>query len=212
MLQETDSRVQKDYELSWKNNIPLCNQKIIDFQKRIREAAQTVKFEKNANFLKNIIDEIIANSIDKIKNFVIEKSNNRIIQMMGNKDAVIDGIDGSIKIKNKEGISQGQSLAVAYSFLSTLFEESPYKVPFVIDSPAGSLDIKVRREVSQLIPNLFQQMVIFIISSERRGFIDGIEKFNDIKFYTIYKKPNKPGEVNLKTDKDFFLNFHSEED
>ena len=159
-----------------------------------------------------MINDIEIESLVKIKQYVVKKSNVRIEKLMKNKDALIDQIKGCIKIKNKEGISQGQSLAVAYSFLATLFEESPFTVPFIVDSPAGSLDIQVRREVSKLIPNLFNQFIVFIISSERDGFIDGIETFKEVQYYTIHKDPNDPEVTNLHNEKNYFMKFHSEEE
>ena len=212
IIQESDTIKQEGLRLTWKDCIPLCQQKVDEFQKKIREAAQTVRFEKKANFLKEIINQIKTKSLVNIKEHVIEKSNQRIEKIMKNKDAIIDQIEGCIKIHNKDGISQGQSLAVAYSFLATLFEESPYSVPFVIDSPAGSLDIQVRREVSKLIPSLFNQLVIFIISSEREGFIDGIEANDNVQYYTIYKNPETPKKIYLNKDINFFMSFHSEEE
>ena len=131
---------------------------------------------------------------------------------MRNQDAIIDSINGSISIKGKEGISQGQSLAVAYAFLSTLFEESPHKVPFIIDSPVGSLDMEVRREVSHLIPGLFDQLIIFLISSERTGFIEGIKLYEDLQYCTIHKNPDNVTEISHSYDEDFFMDFQSEEE
>jgi wobble nucleotide-excising tRNase len=139
------------------------------------------------------------------------KSNKRIEELLGNDEIRIHKIDQCIMIDKKEGVSQGQSLAVAYAFLATLFEDSSHKVPFVIDSPAGSLDLEVRREVSNLIPQLFPQLVVFILSSERDGFVDGLaEKYDDIQYYTIFKDPSVKGGVLLDNNVDFFMNFHSE--
>jgi hypothetical protein len=42
----------------------------------------------------------------------------------------------------------------------------------VVDSPAVSLDAVNRREVGELIPGFFDQMIMFVISTERDGFAD----------------------------------------
>ena len=75
----------------------------------------------------------------------------------------------------------GQELATIYSFLSTLFEETTFDVPFVIDSPCGKMDSDVRDQVGQMIPEFFEQIVIFIINTEKEGFVDGLETHKETK-------------------------------
>jgi hypothetical protein len=210
-LTEENTTFQKDHGLTYKENIHICRRQISDLQKRIAEAANTLEFESKAKVLKMAIESTVSLALDEIKSKVVLKSNKRIEELLGNDEIRIHKIDQCIMIDKKEGVSQGQSLAVAYAFLATLFEDSSHKVPFVIDSPAGSLDLEVRREVSNLIPQLFPQLVVFILSSERDGFVDGLaEKYDDIQYYTIFKDPSVKGGVVLDNNVDFFMNFHSE--
>jgi hypothetical protein len=210
-MTEEDTTFQKDHTLTFKDNIPLCKRQISDLQKRIAEAADTLEFELKAKTLKMVIDSTISLALDEIKTKVVLKSNKRIEELLGNDEVRIHKIDQCIMIDKKEGVSQGQSLAVAYAFLATLFEDSSHKVPFVVDSPAGSLDLEVRREVSNLIPQLFPQLVVFILSSERDGFVDGLaQQYDDIQYYTIFKDPGARGKTVLDDNVDFFMNFHSE--
>jgi hypothetical protein len=99
-------------------------------------------------------------------------------------------------------------LAVAYAFLTSLLSEAPYQLPFIVDSPAVSLDTRVRREVGELIPALFGQMIMFVISSEREGFADAFYDRTDVRYITLWRKTlNDPTEVGDGLP--FFRSFHS---
>ena len=196
--------------LTEKDNIYLCNQAIDELTKRIDEATNTVNFSTQAKMLRSINDRIRNRANSDIKKQIIIESNQKIMQLLGTNEILIGDINNSLSIKDRDGVSQGQSLAIAYAYLATLFDDSSHKIPFVIDSPAGALDLEVRREVSNIIPKLYDQLVIFIISSEREGFIDGIEAYGDLQYVTVYKD-RKDGHVCTNFDKDFFMNFHSED-
>jgi len=197
--------------LDKEENIYLCEKAIQKLEDEIKEATQTVEFKTQAEKLKEINKNIREQANRKIKKQIIIESNQKITQLLNKDDILIDNIEDSIKIKDRDGVSQGQSLAIAYAYLATLFDDSNYKIPFVIDSPAGALDIEVRREVSSIIPKLYKQLIIFILSSERKGFIDGIESYEDIQYLTIYKNKDAAA-ISTHNEKDFFMNFQSEGD
>src|SRR5690606_39097563 len=115
------------------------------------------------------------NILSKIKSDLVKCSNIKLKKIIDNDNIEIQSIDKYIKISNRDGVSVGQSLSVAYSFISTLFERSNFDIPFVIDSPAGSLDNSFRREVARILPKAFNQLVLFVISSEKQSFIAEFE-------------------------------------
>ena len=90
----------------------------------------------------------------------------------------------------KSGGSAGETLSVAYAFLSTLFSRQDYQLPFVVDSPAGPLDHPKRSAVAALIPNLAGQFVAFVISTERDGFQDKLDDAckGKIQYVTLFRK------------------------
>ena len=190
------------------DNIHLCEIAIRKLMDEIKEATQTVKFTNQSEKLKKINDSIRKQANSEIKEQIIIESNQKIIQLLNKDNILIEDIGQSIEIKGKSGVSQGQSLAIAYAYLATLFDDSNYRIPFVIDSPAGALDIEVRREVSSIIPKLYDQLIIFILSGEREGFIDGIESNKDIQYLTIYKDNDA---IHTHQNKDYFMSFQSEE-
>ena len=206
------SKTDKDTALTHKENIALCKDRIREFRTRIAEATGTVRFEKKATTLSSIIDDTIQNSMRLLKSQIVLRTNERIEKFLSHNEVRIAAIQDSIVIDKKGGVSEGQKLSVAYAFLSTLFENSPYQIPFVVDSPAVSIDLAVRREVSEMVPKLFKQMIVFIISSERPGFMNGIDRLADVQCYTVYRDSSAgPRGMNISTDRSFFDQFQSED-
>lgn len=209
-LTSTDKNEREELGLNWKNNIHLCRQKVDERKERVREASNTVNFGKRADILEDIFDDFIDEYLSTLKQNQIDETNQRLQKILGLSQVQIEDIDNSIKIKGKENVSEGQSLSIAYAYLSTLFEDSAIDVPFIIDSPAVSIDYEKRAEVAPIISDLFDQLVIFVISSERERFVDELDS-GDIKYCTIHKTET-PGAVEKSLDKDYFMDFQSEEE
>ena len=110
----------------------------------------------------------------------------------------------------KGGASEGQKLAVCYAFLTALLSEAPFGMPFVVDSPAVSLDLELRATVGLLIPPLFEQLIVFVISSEREGFADAFKANPRAAFLTV-SLDRETGEVALHDDQASFFSFQSGE-
>ena len=79
---------------------------------------------------------------------------------MTDEQIVVERIDGNLVLQGRSGASEGQTLAIAYAYICSLFEHSSFDFPFVVDSPAASMDLDVRREVAAVIPQLFKQLLM----------------------------------------------------
>ena len=213
LLTTDDKGLRQKHNLDWEKNIPAAKREVTKYKKKVQAATDTVTFSAQAEKLDKIFDEFVNQAVAEVKRNQISKTNQRLNQILKRSSVQIDSIDDSINLKNKSGSSEGQSLAVAYAYLSTLFEGSAVDMPFVIDSPAVSLDHKVRSEVAPIISQLFDQVIAFIISTEKEGFVENLEPAtdNDINYYTVYKT-DSPGELRMYDDKDFFMEFTSEEE
>jgi DNA repair exonuclease SbcCD ATPase subunit len=213
LLTSDDKGLRQQHNLDWKKNIPEAKREVTKYKRKVEAATDTVTFSAQAEKLDTIFDHFVSQAVAEVKRAQISKTNQRLSRILKRSSVQIDSIDDSINLKNKSGSSEGQSLAVAYAYLSTLFEGSAVDMPFVIDSPAVSLDHKVRSEVAPIISQLFDQVIAFIISTEKEGFVDNLEPAsdNDIDFYTVYKT-DAPGELRIHNDKEFFMNFTSEEE
>lgn len=209
-LQTNDKTTQNEEGLDWRKNIPLCRRKKDKLEKEVRQASKTVNFGKRADLLEEIFEEFTDQSLNALKDRQIEDTNDKLEQILGLSKVQVEDIDNSIVIENRDGASEGQRLSVAYAYLATLFEDSALDVPFIIDSPAVSIDYEKREKVARIIPGLFDQLLIFVISPERERFVDELDS-DDIQYHTVHKT-GMPGEMKKHTDKDFFMDFQSEEE
>jgi len=137
-------------------------------------------------------------------------------------------VDRCLQLMGQEGGSAGETLSVAYAFLATLFNRVEHQLPFVVDSPANPIDLRVRAKVAALIPMLAHQFVAFTISSERQGFTQALESAvtEPIQFLTLFRKgpadleehAHSQPEITETLDgllvqgKEFFSTFHLEEE
>lgn len=123
----------------------------------------------------------------------------------------VERIDGRLHIVGenqirKDSASEGQKLAVCYAFLTALLADAPFGLPFVVDSPAVSLDLTLRETVGELIPPLFDQLIVFVISSERAGFANSFKDRDDTAFCTIAVE-RESGAITVDQDKAAFFAF-----
>jgi DNA sulfur modification protein DndD len=159
-------------------------------KKTFAEIADTLRLKVRAEILQGIVREARIESRRRISAGICNDANDRIQHLMPHNLIRIDHIDKCLRLAGKSGGSAGETLAVAYAFLSTLFYRTDYQLPFVVDSPAGPLDHPKRNAVAELIPLLAGQFVAFVISTEREGFQDRLEntKKAPIQYLTLFRK------------------------
>lgn len=209
-LRSNDKTIQENNSLNWETNLPLCRHRRNKLEGEVREASGTVNFGKRADKLELIFEDFIEGCLEVLKEQQIQETNEKLEQILGLSKVQIEDIDNSIIIKDRDGASEGQSLSIAYAYLATLFEDSALEVPFFVDSPAVSIDYDKSTEVAHIIPDLFDQLVIFIIPREREHFADELASDN-IQYLTLHKTETA-GQIEKHEDKEFFFSFQSEED
>lgn len=184
----TKDKFEKE-QLNFQENIPLCEDKLAKIKEKIAEATDTVTLVNNSEKFKKILTEIENATINKLKDRIKDETNEKLAKIIQAERIEVEEIKGYLKLAGKSGASEGQSLAIAYSFLGSMFETSSHDLPFIVDSPAGSLDLSVRRQVSKTIPHLFDQLIVFITSGERAGFADYFYRIEDeVQFLTISRE------------------------
>ena len=98
-------------------------------------------------------------------------------------------IESRIKL-NRDRVSEGQQLATAYIFILSALKNSNIKVPFIVDSPCGSIDGVKRKAIGSSIPLATDQFITFITDTERANFVSSIKNITKDKcsFTTIFWK------------------------
>ena len=166
--------------------------KAIDWhEKRVAEAANTLKLRQKRDALIKIIESAHAKARQSIADEIRDQANQRIESLMPYNSIRIAAIDGCLELSGQTGGSVGETLSVGYAFLATLFNRADqHQLPFVVDSPANPIDLEIRSNIGELVPNLTGQFIAFMISSEREKFLDSLKKFSNkgIQYITLFRK------------------------
>lgn len=206
---------QKALRVTWETNGPLCEAELKTRKFRHETATKTRDFARQGSTLKSLIEATNRRALDILRERVRLSTNVKLAQILKNERIEVSRIGGHLELASdrlgaKAGASEGQKLAIAYAFLTSLLAEAPYRLPFVVDSPAVSLDTAARREVGDLIPDFFGQMILFVISSERAGFGDAFySRGSDVRYITVIS--NGVGGIELVEGLDRFKTFHDHE-
>ena len=202
----------KDY-----NTYPYLNENTnIEKAKKFWESAKenylretdTYEFTKKAESVKQYISKIKVKTLEKLKENILLEANRKIEQIISNDFIEIEKIEGHLVLKGRAAVSEGQTLAVAYAYIGSLFEHSQIEFPFVVDSPAASMDLEVRREVASILPELFQQLIIFVTSGEVAGFGESFYGLESVRYITVEESC---GSIKCTEGKDYFSQFQVEE-
>lgn len=197
-------------EINENNNIPLAEKAYEEARANYNTAVGTYAYTQKADKLTAYLAEIRSSTLAKLKATIVEKTNEKVEQIVTDEHIVVERIDGSLMLQGRAGASEGQTLAIAYAYIGTLFEHSTYRFPFVVDSPAASMDLDVRREVASVIPKLFDQLIIFVTSGEVAGFAERMYQRNDVLYMTI-EGGHDGLPAKCTVGKDYFSVYQSEE-
>lgn len=187
-----------EIEETW--GIAVLKVKLEKAKTTVAEIVDTLTLKKRCEVLRRIIREAKVDAHKRFGEAICAQANERIRQLMPNNDTFIDRIDRCLRLRAKGGGSAGETLAVAYAFLATLFDRSEHKLPFVVDSPAGPLDHPKRAAIAKLIPRLTNQFVAFTISTERAFFQDKLESAcrGAVQYLTLFRKGSRELERQAK--------------
>jgi len=210
-----DTARQRELRANDTNNLPLCTAEVKRCQEKLAAATHTLRFVLQSERLKELVTAVGVQTLETLRERVRNATNEKLVLLVPSEGLRVARIGGALELESghlssKSNVSEGQSLAVAYAFLTSLLSEAPYKLPFIVDSPAVSLDTAVRREVGDLIPTLFDQMIMFVISSEREGFADAFYRRKEVRYITLWRDGDNVTKV--KDGLRSFQTFHNGEE
>lgn len=173
--------------------IEILEKQIKNTEKKLAKTEKTLTEKAKRDILIDIIKNAHDKSHSGITRELRKEANSRISKLMPYNRVSIDSIDRALILEGQEGGSVGETLSIAYAFLATLFDRSDHQLPFIVDSPAGPIDLAVRPEIGMLIPKLTNQFIAFTISSERDKFTEPLKQSSNskIQFITIFRKGQK---------------------
>lgn len=203
MLKIIESKDENDETLTEKNNLHKARIADKEAELKIASTTKTNAALHKKNIVQGLIDEIKVQATHALKQEIIKKTNEKISRVITDDYIEIENIDGYIKLKNKDGASEGQTLSIGYCFLGTLFEDAELEFPFVIDSPTGKMDFDKRQAVAEIIPVVFNQMIAFVQSAEVERFADRFYDNADSQYLTIVAS-KETGEITVHKGIEFF--------
>lgn len=184
-LKIIESKDEDDETLTEENNLHKARRADAEYEVKIASTTKTNAALRKKNVVQDLVNEIKTQATAALKEEIIKKANDKISRVIKDDYIEIESIDGYIKLKDREGASDGQTLSIGYCFLGTLFEEAELEFPFVIDSPTGKMDFDKRQAVADIIPVVFNQMIAFVQSAEVKCFADRFYKNTDAQYLTI---------------------------
>lgn len=204
-----ESKDEYDDQLDEQNNLHKAKLAFEDYEKKIASATRTNSALRKKNIIEALIHNIQSRATEALKAEIIRKTNEKIKTVITDDNIEIENIDRYIKLRNRSGASEGQTLSIGYCFLGTLFEEAELEFPFIIDSPTGKMDLDKRTAVAAIIPKVFNQMIAFVQSSEVDRFADRFYKNDNTQFLTVIASKDG-GNVEMHEGKDYFDQYQHE--
>lgn len=208
-LRIIESKDENDVTLTEENNLHKARRADAEYEIKIASTTKTNAALKKKNIVQGLIDEIKVQATKALKQEIIKKTNEKIHRVITDDYIEINNIDGYIKLKDRDGASEGQTLSIGYCFLGTLFEDAELEFPFVIDSPTGKMDFDKRQAVADIIPVVFNQMIAFVQSAEVERFADRFYKNPNAQYITVVAS-KETGEVVVHRGIDFFDSYQRE--
>lgn len=209
-LDTIESNDESNEELTENNNIHKAERAYRDYEQKIAAATRTNVALHQKEVVESLLLDIKTNATKELKKEIVKKTNEKLKEVIKDDNIEIEDIDKYIKLKNRDGASEGQTLGIAYCFLGTLFEDAELEFPFVIDSPTGKMDFDKRQAVADIIPKVFNQMIAFVQSAEVEHFANRFYDKKDTQFITIIASTQR-NDVEIHTGIEFFDTYQRNE-
>lgn len=208
--------------------IRVLQKRLKDAELKLAEVTNTLILKQKRDLLVRILKSAVDRARKAISVQLTAEANQHLLQLMPDNGVRIQEVNRFLVLEEKPGASVGETLAVAYSFISTLLTRGETRLPFIIDSPANPIDLRVRAKVASLVPHLSEQFLAFVISSERQGFVPELEAAaaSGVQHITLFRKSSdalsrqaerEQQKIETKDGilvfgKSFFHRFHSDQE
>jgi hypothetical protein len=182
---------QGDRPRNWTNVIE--TEKELQRQRSILEKqTDTVVLSDKRKRLHDLLDEIRIQGRAKLGETLATRVNSTLEELMPDNRVRLGSVGRSLRLRERGGASIGETLTVAYAFLTRLGHSSSYSLPLVIDTPAAPIDEHIRGEIGLSLPRLVRQFIAFTISPERGAFVEALTKGSegDVQFLTLFRSSN----------------------
>lgn len=148
-------RAKRDKEML-KNNEMEELRHVIKFSQDALEAARKMKL--------NLVEEIREQIEEETKEqFIKLMWKGSFIDVNINNDYEVSITRRSGRITNANGLSAGEKLALALSFMAALNKISGFNLPIIIDTPMGRLDREIKLNIAEFLPKYLEDKQITLL-------------------------------------------------
>ncbi|HEX3885390.1 MAG TPA: hypothetical protein VHW66_22240 [Stellaceae bacterium] len=157
--------------------------------KQLAEVTRTVEIKSKVALLQRLLDKSVKDARLRISGDLVQATNSQLAKILPRSPIRVSEIKQSVVLDGQSRASEGQTLALGYAFLLALFDSGQLSLPFIVDSPTGKLDLRVRREVAGLLPKISPQMIAFTTSSETDQFVPVLHQAadGDVQYLTMFR-------------------------
>jgi len=160
------------------------------------------EYNKKIEFTRNVANaaKTVRSQLTEDMRFKIEElTKDKFIKIQWKDDEFVDirlDNDYGVYIKNRLGkeerpgdLSDGEKLCLGLCFMSALHNVSGFELPIVMDTPLGNLDVDMRHNIAEFLPQFVdgKQIVLLVTSTEytedfRDTLLDHVGKEYTIKW------------------------------
>lgn len=186
-------------EASDSSSIKALEYLLEDAENKLAEVTNTLELKRKTGIVEKVLVTATNRARQALGDELLTATNKTIATLLRREPVRLSAIHDHLILAGQTEASVGQTLSVGYAFLSTLFGYSGYQFPFIVDSPAGPLDLGNRPPVARLIPKLCHQFLCFIISSERDRFVEPLEAeaTGSVRYLTVFRKSSATADLLL---------------
>lgn len=141
-----------------------------------------------------MVNEIKLQATTALKQEIIRKTNEKLRRVIVDDYVEIESIDRYIKLRGRDGASEGQTLSIAYCFLGTLLKILSWNFR-LLSTRLPANGFRKRQAVADIIPLVFNQMIAFVQSAEVERFADRFYANPDSQYLTVVASPQEQSVV-----------------
>ncbi len=191
-LDRFDRPNQTDRPRVW-NNIPETDRELSRQKSILAAQTGTVELSEKQRALDELLDKVRRLARDRLGESLTRDVNASLDELMPDNRVRLASVGRSLKLLNRGGASVGETLTVAYSFLTRLSNGSRFGLPLIVDTPAAAVDQHIRGEIGRSLPRMVGQFIAFTISPERGPFIKALIEGSggDLQYLTLFRSTNE---------------------
>lgn len=111
-LERIESKDENDASLTEENNLHKADQKFKYYEQEIAKATRTNTALRKKELVDSLVNEIKLQATTALKQEIVRKTNEKLRRVIVDDYVEIESIDRYIKLKGRDGASEGQTLSI----------------------------------------------------------------------------------------------------